>query len=196
VFYLTARSYPGAVTAPIVDYQWDYSYDGNNFEQSVQYNQFPTTGVSVTKPDGFSQYTVNANGLPSGTVFAVALQVTDARGAQAIGVCDLTIKPPPHCPIPSAGGDASRTYYGTVGNPVQLDATASFNSDASPMTYAWSLTQDSLFTDSTLETPTLAYATPGTYSVGVQVTTHPPPTDQGAEPPCTETAYSTVVVSP
>ncbi|MEO7034227.1 MAG: Ig-like domain-containing protein [Polyangiaceae bacterium] len=191
-------SYPLAVTTPIVDYQWDYSYDGRTFVQSLDNNGLPAAGPSVTKPDGFPQYTEDTSGfaLLSAPIYAVALQVTDARGAQAISVCNVTVKPPPHCPVPSAGGGATRTYYGSVGNPIKLDATASFNSDASPMTYAWSYTRAGVFTDSTLATPTTAYPTPGTYSVAVQVTTYPAPTDQGVEPQCTVTAYSTVVVSP
>jgi hypothetical protein len=179
-------SYPLDASRQIVSYDWDFNYDGESFVQSTDSNNLLVTGVSVTKPDGYPLYT-NVSG---GPVSTVALRVTDDHGAQSIGVCNLDITPAPHCPRPSAGGDATRTYHGAVNQPVQFDATGSFDSDSYPMTFAWDFGDDhDQFLDSTLAQPIYTFANAGTYAIALQVTSHPP---SGAA--CTETAFATAVI--
>ena len=130
-------------------------------------------------------------GLPWGT-HATALRVTDDNpvvfgGPQtSIATCNVEIKPPPHCPHPSAGGP----YLGTQCKPQQFDASKSFDPDSDPMTYEWDLDGDGIFGaadhdvfghdgDGVGMNPFFTFPVKFTGPVAVKVTDHP---DQNPNP--------------
>jgi hypothetical protein len=93
-----------------------------------------------------------------------------------------------------------------VNIPVQFDASASWDPDADPMTYAWDFDNDGLFgaadqnvfgqgSDGVGINPGFAFPAPGTFVVAVKVTDNPlgnvNPYDK---PPCSQVAYSTVEI--
>ena len=183
-------------------YQWDYHYNGTTFVQSLDTNNNPVQGAIVTKSDGFNKYTEDQFGNPLTPVvaFPVALKVTDNNpvslgGPQSsITVCNVIIKPPPHCPQANIGGP----YLGYAGVALQFDASKSTQVDNDPLTFAWDFHNANNFTgntvDSTLVNPTFTFAANGTYPIELQVTNHPPPTSAGQTPSCSVVAYATVVV--
>ena len=163
----------------IIKNEWDFSYGGTTF--NVQ-----ASGAVVTKVGGYPAY----------GSYPVALRVTDDAQQTDINVCTVIVKPPPHCPHPDAGGDITHTYHGSIGVPVSFDGRASFDPDFDPVTFVWSLNGNGVFGDATGPTATWTYTTPGTFTVGVQVTDHP---DQNPNPSpgqaCTRMAFATVVVA-
>ena len=164
----------------IVKYEWDFNYLNNTFTLDAT----GTTGVLVGGYNAYQAYTV-------------ALRVTDDNPLQlggpqtSIYTCAVTIKPPPHCPHPAAGGP----YVGAANVPVGLTAASSFDPDNDPLTYAWDLDNDGQFDDAVGKTPSVTFAVPATYAIAVQVTDHP---DQNPvpynSPPCSVVAFSTVEI--
>ena len=169
----------------VVKYEWDFNYN-----PAMGFN-VQATGQQVTRVGGYPNY----------QNYTIALRVTDDNppglgGPQSsINTCAVVIKPPPHCPHPDAGGGQNHVYNGFIGVPVQFSALGSFDPDNDPLTYNWSLNGNGVFGDAGGVSPSFTYNTPGTYSVGVQVTDHP---DQNPIPymaaPCTKTAFATVVI--
>ncbi len=146
--------------APLARYDWDFDYRGTAASFSTQ-----ATGAQTTIAGGFPLYGVHT----------IALRVTDDNPQgplQAISVCNVTVKPTPHCPIADVGGGPSHTYHVAPAYP-QLDAIASFDGDGDPMTFSWSFSGNGLFADATGRNRTRTFSTPGTFAVGVQVTDHP-----------------------
>ena len=77
----------------------------------------------------------------------------------------------------------------------RFDATASFDADADPLTFSWSLTGSGTFGEASGATPTYTYTRPGSYSIAVQVTDHPELNAAPySAPDCTRTDYATVLV--
>ena len=176
-------SYPLDPNRTIVSYQWDFNYvSANGFNPQA-------TGVRATNQSGYSAY----------ATYPIALRVTDDNpqgGGQSIFVCNVVVKPPPHCPQPSAGGGSAHTYHAALNVPVQFDATGSFDADADPLTFNWSLSGNgAVFGDAVGATPTFTYSAPGTYAIAVQVTDHP---ELNVRPyvaqDCTKTGFATVIV--
>jgi collagen type I/II/III/V/XI/XXIV/XXVII alpha len=95
----------------------------------------------------------------------------------------------PDCPDPSAGGGATSTYYGYIDVPVQLDASGSSDPEGSPLTYAWDFEDMNVFQDSTIPNPSHTWTVDGTYTIELEVTSHPE-----AGPSCSKFAYATVVI--
>jgi hypothetical protein len=179
----------------IVNYEWDFEYNGSSFNTAA-------TGVTVTKVGGYPNYATHV----------VGLRVTDDNplalgGAQtSIATCNVKITPPPICPHPSAGGP----YLGFNNVPLHLDASGSFDPDHDPLTYAWDLDNDGKFgtddhdcfgqpSDGVGATPTFTFpaslADLGPQPIAVKVTDDPAnnPLPYQANS-CSEVAFSTVEI--
>jgi len=103
-------SYHPVITRSIVQYEWDFDYDGT-FEVDA-------TGQTVTIVGG---YAVTGN-------YTVALRVTDDNPEEpqtSIYLCDVSVHPPPHCPHAFADGP----YIGWINEPVTFDASLSMDLD-------------------------------------------------------------------
>ncbi len=161
----------------IVAYEWDFHYGNNTFDVEG-------TGAHGTLVGGYQSYGPHP----------VALRVTDDNpvalgGPQtSIATCSITTKPPNNCPHPSAGGP----YLATHDVPFALDATASSDPDGDDLTFAWDLDNDGQFDDAVGATPSVSFATTGTFSIAVLVTDVRAPDPLAG--PCGRVAYSTVEV--
>jgi hypothetical protein len=190
-------------TRVITKWDWDFAYNGNTFNQTIDGTGFGVTGQTVVKQDGFPSYTQSANGTLNGTTHPVALRVTDNTPASlggplsSLATCNVQIKPPPHCPNISLTGAAysAGTYLASLNVPVTLDASSSFDVDNDPITYKWDLHNNALFADGAGVTLTTTFTQPGTYPIAVQGTDHP---ELNAVPyaaaDCPVAAYATVQV--
>ncbi|MGD9972827.1 MAG: DUF1566 domain-containing protein [Desulfatirhabdiaceae bacterium] len=111
----------------IVRYEWDFNYDGENFQVDAQGEQ-----------------TVIENGFATEGYYPVALRVIDDTLNEPqtdLFVCNVYVHLPPHCPLPKAGGP----YEGWVGIPLTLSAGASWDPNDDPMKYDWDLDNDGLY---------------------------------------------------
>jgi PKD repeat protein/uncharacterized protein YraI len=99
----------------IVKYEWDYSYDGHNFN---------------TDATGKNPQALYADGP---TTLTVALRVTDDRGARQIATSKVTVLS--IAPRVEAGGP----YVGQAGSPISLAGTATDPSpvDQAGLSYRW-----------------------------------------------------------
>jgi PKD repeat protein len=147
-----AATDPG--TADILTYEWDFNYNGNNFDSEA-------TGqsVSATYPDGPATY-------------VVALRVRDddypfptsggGEIGEALDTLTVTVNNTP--PLAEAGGP----YSGVERQPVTLSGSA-VDAAADTLTYEWDLNNDGTF-----ETPgrTVVNTWPvgGLYTVALRVT--------------------------
>jgi|GEM_PF-1098100 len=111
----------------IVRYEWDFGYAGQNFQADAE-------GETATKNGGF----------PSEGYYPVALRVTDDTPGEPqtdIFVCQIYVHPPPHCPVPKAGGP----YQGWLNVPLKLDASQSWDANADNLVFDWDLDNDGLY---------------------------------------------------
>jgi len=61
-------------------------------------------------------------------------------------------------------------YYGNTSEDILLDATSSYDSDGSIVSYAWDLDNDGQFDDATGSNPNWSWSSEGTYTVSLNVT--------------------------
>ncbi|TWU03414.1 lamin tail domain-containing protein [Neorhodopirellula pilleata] len=128
-----------------------YNTDGTTLVDSVTFGE-QTTDVSYGRfPDGSSTLTVLSAATPG-----------------AANTNDLVENV---APVAEAGGP----YSGAVGDTISLSGATSTDSDGTIASYAWDLDNDGQYDDATGETASLDATTPGTFTVGLQVTD-----DQGA----------------
>lgn len=140
------------VNATIVEYQWDIDYDSTGFVPEV------IAGVPM------SQYAYTAEG-----DYSVMLRVLDDAGRSATAGTTASIGVAPLAPVASIGGP----YVGSVGEPLRLDGSASFDPDGFLTEYRWDLGFDTciLVFPSPCDGP-LIELTPsqsGTYNVCLRV---------------------------
>jgi len=117
-------------------------------------------GTSSTAANPFKTYSASG-------VFPVTLTVTDNQGAtgSAATTATITAAPTPVNQLPQAR--ANGPYTITVGTPLTLSSGGSFDPDGSLVSYQWTLGDGRTASGAA---PTVTYATPGTYSVGLTVT--------------------------
>jgi hypothetical protein len=180
----------------IRQYDWDFAYNGTSFNATPVAGYANTQGLIVDQA-GFPSYTQDRNGVPNGTVYTVALRVTDNTSAAAGGpltsitTCNVNIKPPPHCPNIKAGGP----YLASLNTPITFDASASYDIDNDPITYKWDLQNNSQFADGAGVQLTHTFATAGTFPIAVQGTDHPELNAVPySAPDCSVVDYTTVEV--
>lgn len=101
--------------------------------------------------------------------FLVCVRVWDGGGRTSDACVSLVVTAQPHPPHAAAAD-----VFATVGVPVQLDASGSFDVDGDPITYAWDLNNDGVFDDATGVAPSVTFNLPGDFPIAVQVTDHPP----------------------
>ena len=168
-------------------FDWDFNYNGTEFNATNDVFGFPVSGLRVTKPDGYKGTT---------PVSQVAFRVWDlSTHLSSVAVISVNVSEStaatPVPPVARAGGP----YLGVVNSPVQLDASSSSDTEGDPLTYAWDFNNDGVFDDATGATPAFTSAVPGTFPIAVQVTDHP---DQNATPynaaSQSTVAYTTVEV--
>ncbi len=130
----------------IVSYAWDCDNDGT---------------ADVTNSSGIATCTYATIG-----TYTITLTVTDNDGATASDVG--TINVPLVGPIADAGGP----YAGTQGSGVQVNGSASFDSDGVIVLWEWDCDGDGVFelSSSSVPTATCTYTTVGTYTVQLRVT--------------------------
>ncbi|MBN2131617.1 MAG: hypothetical protein JW741_19115 [Sedimentisphaerales bacterium] len=112
----------------IVTWEWDLDNDGT----------FEAEGTTVRIPRGFAEI----------GEYPVTLQVWDENpeGRQSSSyICLVRVHEPPHCPHAYPHPDPSGIYLGSVGAPVVLDGSASWDPDNAIAAYDWDLDNDGLF---------------------------------------------------
>ncbi|MGD2109826.1 MAG: hypothetical protein PVI86_10575 [Phycisphaerae bacterium] len=145
--------HPAAPYRTIVSWDWDFDNDG-------EYD------------DASGEDVVIVGGFPSTGYYPVTLRVTDDdpdAPQTDTHTCLINVHPPPHCPIPDAGGP----YNGWVGTPTNLDACASWDPNDNIATYEWDLDNDGEFDDCTSIHPECmcdwTCPGPGEWAIGVRV---------------------------
>ena len=133
------------IDGTIVLYEWDFESDG--------VYDFSSATSAVTS----YAYTVLG-------VYTATLRVTDDGGLTDTDTTIVAIFNQP--PV----ADADGPYTGTVGIPVTLDASGSWDPDDNIILYEWDLDNDGEFDDATGVTATVAFWSTGTYVVGLRVT--------------------------
>jgi PKD repeat protein len=121
------------------------------------------TAWTWTFPDGstFKGRVPPPRALPVGTS-TVALKVTNPAGNSSISK-PVVVNGPPVAVLSVLSSPAA------TGAPILLDASRSTDPNGDALTYAWDLTGDGVFADGAGALQTVAYAAPGRYRVGVQV---------------------------
>jgi len=175
----------------IVTYEWDFAYGGSSFNATA-------AGRVGTLAGGYPTYGSHP----------VALRVIDdnpvALGGprSALALCSVVTKVPPNCPHARAGGP----YVGSRNVAVMFDASASFDPDADPLSFAWDFDHDGLYgandydvfglsSDGVGPNPAFAFAALGTYAVALEVTDDPALNAVPyAAPPCARIASATVEI--
>ena len=169
-----SASYHTDPTKAIVQYDWDYDYDGISFHPIL-------TGVKPTYTTGYA--------LPAGTsskIYTVALRVTDNNLPPLTGFNTTTVKVSNgnQAPVANAGGP----YSGAVGSNITLDGSKSYDPNSqggsnpiiNPLTasgfdeivsYDWDLTGNGLFADAHGVKPVINFGTfIGTKTISLKVT--------------------------
>ena len=136
----SASSDPGN---DIVSYEWDFDNDG-------AYDD--ATGVTAT-----------FNSVATGD-FTIGLRVTDGDGATGTVTTTVTVANV----IPTA--DAGGPYTGDQGADIALDGSASSDPGDNIVLYEWDLDNDGAYDDATGISATFNSDSPGTFTVGLQVT--------------------------
>ncbi len=130
----------------IATYEWDFNSDGTFDWSSTASGTATTTYQS------------------SGT-FSPTERVTDDRGATAQASTTVTIAAN-GVPVADACCDQSVK----VGQTISLDGSGSTDPDKEPLSYLWDYdSSDGIGVDSTLASPTVSYATRGTYVATLKV---------------------------
>jgi len=169
----------------IINYEWDFSYDGKTFTADA-------TGMNVTINGGFQKE----------GYYIIALRVIDDNPnvpQSNIASCSIYIHPPPHAPHPNAGGP----YEGWIGKPVTFDASKSWDPNDDPLTFEWDLDNDGIFGtdddklfdientfDKTGETVSYTWTTEYEGIVALRVTDQP----QQAYTPISKIASASVII--
>lgn len=166
-------------TSSIATYQWDFNYDGVNFD--VDY-----TGPTALNPVGYT--ITNGTGTQD---YIVALKVTDTQGKTGFDTLVVTVDNGNTAPTANPGGP----YLGAVGEDITLNGSASFDENSeygsnpieNPATtsgydeivrYQWDIDGDGIFgTDDSPDEPegvtavvNFGPAFIGTQTVGLKVT--------------------------
>jgi hypothetical protein len=108
-------------------------------------------------------------------IFNVSLVVSDGVNYSAPSICTVEAVTENARPIASAGN--SLDLGACADNPFALDGTGSYDPEADPLTYTWSLyaapgdstASDSNLDDPTAAAPSFAWDVPGTYTFQLQV---------------------------
>jgi PKD repeat protein len=131
-----------------ITYAWDLNNDGSFSDSSAQKPSF------------------SVGSAPPGTVFSVCLRVRDTGGLLDTKCTTVTVLVN-HAPFSDPGGP----YSASPGATIVLDGSNSHDPDGDPITYAWDLDNDGLFSDSSAQKPTFTVSSiPGTvYSVCLRV---------------------------
>jgi PKD repeat protein len=132
--------------ADVADVQWDFDYDGSNFDPAVTGTLTPSRQFATP-----------------GT-YRVALQVTDNHGRTNLSVLDLTVNDVP--PTVSAGADLTVT----AGDRVSFAGSFSSPNGTAGARYAWDFAYDGqTFNPGAAAglTPEHVFTTPGTYTVAL-----------------------------
>jgi len=141
----------------ILSYAWDLDRDG-------QYD------------DALTATTAYSWGEPG--LYTVSLRVTDSGGLTATASATVTVHNLP--PTASAGGP----YSGNEGATIPIIGTGS-DPGGGPLSFAWDLNGDGVYTDALTATTAYSWGEPGVYTVSLRVT------DSGG---LTATASATVTV--
>lgn len=144
-------SYHRDQSLDIVLYEWDFDYDGVNFDVDA-------TGQQVTVAGGYANV---------GT-YQVALRVSDNFPDQPqtnINVCTVEITTAPACPQADAGGP----YVGAVSSAVDFDGSNSFDPDDDITDYLWDFDNDGAFDDATGPNAQWTFNQPGVFTVALLV---------------------------
>jgi hypothetical protein len=169
-------SYHRDPTKSIVLYEWDFESDGiwdySGLEIKVEH-AYP----AYYKPDGSIDWDLTAKD------YTATLRVADNSDPplQDIDTCVIHITAPPWKPV----ADPDGPYEGSVGVPIQLDGSKSYDPESKMYSsdhpwyetiakYEWDLDNDGQFDDSTEIKPSWTWETPGAYSVGLKVTDSQP----------------------
>lgn len=153
----------------IVDYEWDFDYDGITFDI-----------------DAIGPNTVIVDGYPAPGTYTVALRVRDdhpINPVESTFTCDVEVTNDPLCPIADPGeNNGNGSYDGFVGSPVLFDGSNSWDPDDLPGQpgsdiefYLWDFDNDGTFgdgiapTDPTTPTESFQWDAPGVYAVGLKV---------------------------
>ena len=127
-------------TGTITKFEWDFNYDGTNFDVEAEGE---TTDTSYSQ---FGDYDV-------------ALRVTDGNGKTAISVLTVDVSLGNNAPTADAGGP----YVFASGDAIILDGTGSFDSEVnlgdSIVAYRWDLDDDGQYDDAFGATPTIPAGT-------------------------------------
>jgi hypothetical protein len=102
----------------VITYAWDLNNDGT-FGDSTAVNPTFTIGAAAI-----------------GTVYNIALKVTDTLGGYDIENTSITVVPN-HPPVANAGPDQMVEQTSTAGATVYLSGSASSDADGDPLTYSW-----------------------------------------------------------
>lgn len=145
----------------IVLYEWDFDGDGIYDYSTADKNAEPT---HVYSPD--------VSELPK--IYSAALRVTDdGTPAQSdLDTVQITVQSGNVAPV----ADPNGPYTGSIGSPVTLDGSASYDPNEGPplndniVSYNWELDGNYDFDDATGETTQLTWNTAGTYNIGLIVT--------------------------
>lgn len=141
----------GDIDGTIVSYAWDFG-DGSPYYEE-------TAGSA---PDGvFDGITTHVY---SFGVYIARLEVTDDGGLVDTDTTMVTISNQP--PV----ADANGPYTETIGMPIILDGSGSYDPDGTIINWEWDLDNDGQFDDASGETITLTFGSVGTHVVGIRVT--------------------------
>jgi hypothetical protein len=152
--------YIGFVNAPVqLDASGSTQVDGDPMTYAWDFSNLNVFGDSTAiKPT----HTWTSNG-----TYPIELRVTNLPPPSDAGVvpsCTVTAYTTviigTHAPVASAGGP----YTATQGETITLDGSGSYDPDGNAFTYAWDLSGNGLYTDSTIQKPT--YTVPASTVIG------------------------------
>jgi hypothetical protein len=151
-------SYHLDANSSIIEYLWDW-----NAADGLDWNSPNATGPRPTNPG----YATVGN-------YTVTLRVKDnqdpfetSTSTVVVNVIDTDIAPVAVA-IPAARAPA---YTGRVGQPIQLDGTASFDPENDAITdYSWDTDGNGTYGDATGPTPSVTFNTPHVGQIGLRVT--------------------------
>ena len=131
--------------APITSYMWDLDDSGTYETDAGTDELYPALWADIQS-------------LPSnGSVLEVGLEITDGTGWFAYDSAYLLINNV--APDADAGGPYTGLDGIDEGEPLQLDASASFDLGGDLLTYLWDLDNDGVYDDAAGETPSVPWST-------------------------------------
>lgn len=190
-------SYHRDPTKSIVLYGWDFESDGT-WDYSGTDAKVEHAYPAYTNPDGSIDWSKTTKD------YAVTLRVTDNNDPPLhdTDTCVVHITAPPWKPV----ADPDGPYEGSVGIPIQLDGSKSYDPESKmyPLghpwyetiaKYEWDLNNDGKFDDSMDVKPSYTWNTVGAYSVGLKVTDSQPSGSGGTIGPLdVDIKHTTVVI--